>query len=361
MQNVTVKRLITTVAVLAGLLGVWLTRKALGPGDSAAGGSAELVRVDSDRLFLMGTFAEMKLLCDSRQAGEAALEAAMTALATVDRQMNIYRPDSELSLVNRDAPRRAVEVSQESYILIQKALRYCELTGGAFNITVGPLLTLWRDAAQEGVWPSSQQLDAALRLVGCDLVELSGDEPWTVRLARAGVNLNLNAMAKGYGVDCALAALRRDGVRGALVNIGGEIACFGDSGTEGGWLVGVQDPFVDIEDGVLTETPRWTIRLTEAAVATSGNYRQYRVIDGRRVSHIVDPRSGVPADALPSVTVISPHCADADALATAISVMGPEEGLALVESLPGVEAFLVGGTAEQPIEYRSSGFGQYER
>jgi len=292
----------------------------------------------------------------------------MAALDQVDRMMNIYRPDSELSQVNQRGALQAVEVSAETYRLLQKALDYSEMTDGAFDVTVGPLLQLWKQAEREQQRPSEADLAAATGRVGYQNVVLSRwprdglSDPCDCRvsLAQEHISVNLNAIAKGYAVDRALAALRRRGVAAALVEIGGEIACFGDNCPGGGWRVGIQDPFADDTDNPLSQSARWAIRLSDAAVATSGNYRRYVSVADRRMSHIVDPRTGRPAQKLPSVTVIAPLAADADALATAISVMGPQDGLALVESLPDVEALLVAGTKEDLQLLRSSGWSRYE-
>jgi len=146
----------------------------------------------------------------------------------------------------------------------------------------------------------------------------------------------------------------------ALVDIGGEIACFGQDQPGKDWVIGVQDPFSEDNDNPLSQSPFCLIRVSNMGVATSGDYRRYIELEGHKLSHIIDPRTGLPANKLPSVTIISPKAVDADALATAVSVLGIEDGLALVESIPDTEALLIAGTREKPQEYFSSGFNKYK-
>ena len=319
-----------------------------------------LIAVNSPRIMMMGTFARIQLRCTSRSVGEQALTQALDVLDRLDHLISTYKDDSELSRANHDAADRPVPISPETHALLARALAYCRLTHGAFDITVGPLLQLWKEAAEEGRPPTPAELSAARSLVGYQMVTLSDRQEPSVSFARAGVTVNVNAIAKGYAVDQALAATRVPGVLAALVDIGGEIACFGAESPGRPWRVGIQDPFAAANDNPLSESARWTIQLRDNAVATSGNYRQYLSIGAQQVSHIVDPRTGQPAAKLPSVTIIAPKAEDADALATAVSVLGPEEGMELIESLDHVEALLIGSDPDNPRPYRSSGFPQHE-
>ena len=170
----------------------------------------------------------------------------------------------------------------------------------------------------------------------------------------------MDAIAKGYAVDQALAALVKSGVVGGMVDIGGEITCFGENQPGRDWLLGIQDPFSAQNENQLSEKPGWIVSLRDCAIATSGNYRRYITISGQKYSHIIDPVTGRPAEKLPSVTIIAEKTVDADALATAISVMGPEKGMELIEILANTEAFLIAGSSEKPELYRSSGFAKLD-
>jgi len=321
--------------------------------------SSQLVKVDSGTLVMMGTFARIQLRCQNPALGRQALAAALEALEQVDRLMSTYRDDSELSLVNRRAALEPVCVSPETFRLLQNSLDFSRQSQGAFDITVAPLVRLWKQAALQNRLPSESEINRAKANVGYEKLQLS-EQHQTVAFTQNGVELDVNAIAKGYAVDQALAALRRPGVAAALVDIGGEIACFGQDEPAKDWLIGIQDPFADDTDDPLSKRPRWFIRLTNRAVATSGNYRRYVVINGKNFSHIIDPGTGQPAMNLPSVTIVADTCEKADALATAVCVLGPQKGLELIETQPATEAFLVAGTADEPIIYRSGGFKNYE-
>jgi thiamine biosynthesis lipoprotein len=347
-------KLLMVAALITGLLVVSGCREH--PGNN----QDQLVEVDSGQWVLMGTFARIQLRCDNQEAGDSALASAREALEQVDHLMSTYRTDSELSEVNRRAAQEPVPVSAETFRLLQNALEISAQTHGAFDITVPPLIRVWKQAARENRFPTEDELAEAKTRIGYEKVQLSSEHK-TVSFACEGMELNVDAIAKGYAVDCALAAVRSTpGVRASLVDIGGEIACFGQNAPDKDWLIGIQDPFADDTDNPLSRHPRWRIRLRDAAVATSGNYRSYVNIKGEKLSHIIDPRNGRPATKLPSVTIIADTCEKADALATAVSVLGAEKGMELIETQPDTEAFLVAGTADDPVIYRSRGFEKYE-
>ena len=320
-----------------------------------------LVEVDSGTFMTMGTFGRIQLRCRSEPVGRDALTAAHEELDRIDRLLSTYRQDSQLARVNKTASQEPVSICPETYQVLKKAKEYNLKTNGAFDITVGHLLAIWKKAQKSNQLPTPQQLQQARRLVGSEKLTLSESSPCTVYFTQPGMKLNVNALAKGYAVDCVLSVLRRPGIAAALVDIGGEIAGFGRNRPDKDWLVGIQDPFAPDNEDPLNTKPEWVVRLHDCAVATSGNYRQYQTIQGEKYSHIIDPRSGQPAQKVPSVTVIAPLTIDADALATALSVLGPEKGLALIESLPNTEALIITGTREHPQLHRSRGFSQYEK
>jgi thiamine biosynthesis lipoprotein len=312
------------------------------------------VTVDSGRMFIMGTLARIQIEADTSEQGSLALKKATEALHDFDQRISTYREDSEMSKVNRLAGDGPVKVSDMTFYILQKSIYYSKISNGAFDITVTPLLKLWKKAAKENRLPTPAEVAEAEKYVGWEKIILT-ENPKAVRFPVKGVKLTVNAIAKGYAVDCALEALKIPGVSSGLVDIGGEVSCFGKS-----WIVGIQDPFAQDNENQLSQAPRWRLRCQNVSIATSGNYRRYVSINGKHYSHIVDPRTGQPAEKIPSVTIIAPKTIDADALATALSVMNAEEGIQLAEKLPDVEAFLVAGTPEKPQYYRTSGFKKYE-
>ena len=316
--------------------------------------STPLVTVHSGTIMIMGTFTKIQIEADTPEQGRQALKNATETLRRFEQQISTYRPDSEMSEINRQAAEKAIPISDLAFDILKKSIEYSKLTNGAFDITVTPYLKIWKQAAKENRLPDPAELDQAKQFVGWEKIKLS-ENPKTVRFTTRGVTLTVDAIAKGLAVDYALDAMKIPGVRSALVDIGGEISCFGRP-----WTIGVQDPFAQDNDNQLSQTPRRRLRCQNLSIATSGNYRRYVTIAGQHFSHIIDPRTGMPAEKLPSVTVIAKKTVDADALATAISVMGPEEGLKLAQSLPGVEALLIAGTPEKTEILKTSAFGQYE-
>ncbi len=277
------------------------------------------------------------------EAADQALDRALSAVREVGERMSAHRSQSEIGRLNRLAPGEALALSPSTYTVLLEAMRYHRLSGGAFDVTVGPLLELYTFEGQlvDGLPPQERVNEVRARM-GSRLVDLDPQER-TVRVRRAGVRVDLGAIAKGYAVDRAVLALRAAGFASGFVEIGGEVRVFGPHPSRRAWAVGVQDPRRGGE-AVLER-----IELVDCAVATSGNYRRYFVHQGTRYSHIVDPRTGRPVSGtLVGVTVIVPEaartdpyvCTAADAMATTVSVLGVDAGREFLSQLPGVEAIL---------------------
>ncbi len=281
----------------------------------------------------MDTLVTITVFSSSAGRARRAMDAAFKAIERVRALADRHRPQSEVSKLM--AARGPVRVSPELYRLLAAAKRMSLESAGAFDVTVGPLLELWKRCAQADRLPTRQELAQTRRLVGADQIELKDG---FVRLARPGVCIDLGGIAKGYAVDAAIAALRRAGVKSALVNAGGDMAMIGPRPGRDGWTIGVQDPRRPRDPRALV----CTLRLPPCAVATSGDYERYSRIAGRRFSHIVDPRTGWPCDQTPSVTIVSKTDAmTADMWATAASVLSPEESLKRIDARPDLEALLI--------------------
>jgi thiamine biosynthesis lipoprotein len=309
--------------------------------------------VDSGKRIVMGTFARVIGVAAEADTAKRSIEAAFAEITKVDELMSDYKEDSEISEVNREGFKRAVEVSEPTYEVLQKAVEFSKLTGGAFDVTVGPLVDLWRSAEEANSVPTDAELAQARSRVGYDKLILDGNE-MTVRFAVEGMRLDLGGIAKGYAIDRAVEAMRKEGALGGMVDIGGDIQCFG-APPEGKdrWRIGLQDSRAvggDTEQGQIL----MVLELTDAAVATSGDYQRFVFIEGERYSHIIDTETGYGSDELTSVTIIGKSAIDADLLATAVSVMGVEKGLALVEERPETEAILVTSAPEYEL-IKSSG------
>jgi len=255
----------------------------------------------------MGTLVTIEVRGKGR---ERALDAALGEMARIERLMSRFLPTSDVARINA-ACRQPVTVSPETFWVMEKALSFSRLSGGAFDVTV---------ASQNG----ADYRDVLLDKKACQ-----------VSLRKQGMSLDLGGIAKGYAVDRAIEVLQGLGVQDALVNAGGEVRVLGDKTPDKGWSVGVQHPRA--QNRLLCWLP-----LAGKAVATSGDYYRYNFRHGRRYSHILDPRRGETAGGCLAVTVVADQALVADALATAAFVLGPDDGMHLIESLPGVEGLLVG-------------------
>lgn len=306
----------------------------------------------------LGTTWSVKLVSPAAPrpgAGDELHERVAAVLARVDRGMSNWREDAELARFNRQADVTAFEFSSETRQVIVAALDMARETGGAFDPTVGPLVALWGfgpDAALEE--PTQQEVAQQRKRVGWDLLAWDR-EGRLVRRVR-GVELDLSAIAKGYAVDAVVHELVRDRPLGLLVEVGGEVRALGATQVGEPWRVGVQDPTA--RTGGLEAV----LALTGAALATSGDYRNLRIVEGKRRSHVIDPRTGRPLDnRVASASVVAPTCMEADAAATALMVLGPDLGMAWVEQRPWLDALLLMRRGERIVERRASpGWARWE-
>jgi len=252
----------------------------------------------------------------------------------VDSLMSTYRSSSDLSRVNAAAgSAMPVRVAPHTMAVLEKALLYWRLSGGAFDPTVGPVVQAWAQAGMRRRRPDRRALDSLRRLVGFGGVELDSAQS-TVRLPRVGMRLDLGGIAKGFALDLARRALRDDDVRGGSIDLGGNLLFFGRPPYGGRWRVQILDP-LDRDRVVGGFT------LDSGAVATSGQYEHYVVIQGRRYGHLIDPRTGEPSRGVLSATAVGPLGQWSDGLSATLFLSGPRRGSALADSLPGVSAVWV--------------------
>ena len=299
-------------------------------GEEAEVGVA-LVRVQRAH-YVMGTVFEITAYGEEAERTAQAVEEAFAVIRHADEVMSHYRDESELMEVNRRGGREAVPVPAELYAVLEASLRYGELSGGAFDITVAPLVQLWKRAAERGRLPSNDEMAAARRLVGFRQLQLLPVS--RVQFARDDMQINLGAIGKGWAVDRAVEVLRAGGIRNAFVSAGSStVYGLGAVPGEPGWPVDIRDPCGP--EGSLER-----MVLKDASLSTSASYEQYSEIEGQRYSHIIDPRTGWPTEPLASATVVAPTATEADALSTAVYVLGLQEGQALLRQ-HGLEGLLV--------------------
>ncbi|MFQ5560158.1 MAG: FAD:protein FMN transferase [Nitrospinota bacterium] len=289
----------------------------------------------------MGTLVRITVVSGNARGSDRAIKAAFSVMAKIDALMSTYKQSSEISRLNRSG-KKTFRVDPMTFEVIQRGLYWGRASGGVFDITVGKMKKLY-NLDTKGDVPERGAIKRGMQSVGYDFIQLA--TPDQVTLPVAGMSIDLGGIAKGYAVEQALLSIQKEGVFSAMVNAGGDIGTIGTKMGED-WKVGILHPRKQEELlGVLG--------VQNCFVATSGDYMQFTEKEGRRYSHIIDPRSGSASPGKMSVTVIAGSGADADALATTLFVMKKDEGLKLVEKIANVEAMLV--TKNGEIFY-SSGF-----
>ncbi len=332
--------LVSSAALCAGL---YLALRPTGP-----------VELDSGQRVVMGTLARVVAIAPDEAAARAAIAAACAEQDRIEALMSYHQNDSELARLNREAAGGPVRVSGAIFAVLEQAQHFSALSDGAFDVTVGPLMDLWRAAGEANQPPTEAELAAARGRTGWRHIVLDPNAS-TVHFKVQGMKVDLGGIAKGYAVDRSVEVMKRHGAIGGMVDLGGNIRCFGLAPHgQARWYVAVQDPNVGPDDLQAGRAPV-VLRIGDGSVSTSGHYRRFVTVAGRKQSHIVDPNSGYDNEALASVTVIAPDATSADALSTAVSVLGRAKGLQLIEKLPNMEAILIpAGTGAQPIFSRGA-------
>ncbi len=271
-------------------------------------------------------------VCAADEAtGRGAIAAGFTEVERLERVLSDYDPESELSRLSALAPMAAaLPVSPDLWRVLERAVALRDETGGSFDPAIGRLTTLWRQARRSERLPVAEKVNAALATVGPDALVLD-PAAQAAQLPKPGTRLDLGGIGMGYAADRALKAIAAAGVAAAMIDASGDVAVSAAPPGTAGWRIAVA-PLGTRAPAASQQTE--PLLLVHAAVTTSGDAFQAVEIDGRRYSHIVDPRTGLGVAGPAAVTVIAPDCTTADALATAASVLGPERGLALVAATP---------------------------
>ncbi len=289
---------------------------------------------------IMGTAIHVELWCEDRRQGAAACAAVMDEMHRIDRAMSPHKPASELSRINREAGRRAVPLSEEMAALVERSLHYSKLTDGAFDISYAAVGRLY-DYRQR-LRPSAEELERARALVGWQHLHLD-PQARTLRFGKDGMCIDLGGFAKGHAVDRAAALLRRRGITSAYVSAGGDSRVIGSrGGSHAGaeqrpWTVAIRDPRREGEFVAV-------LPLEDVSVSTSGDYERFFDEGGVRFHHLIDPATGCSPSHVHSATVLAEDGLASEALSKAVFVMGAQRGLALIETIPGVDAVVVDAT-----------------
>ncbi|MBV8229541.1 MAG: FAD:protein FMN transferase [Planctomycetaceae bacterium] len=282
----------------------------------------------------MSSHFRIVLYTDREETARSASRAAFARIAELDAALSDYQPDSELARLCGQAGGPPAHVGADLFDVLARSRAMSERSGGAFDVTVGPVVRLWRRARRDRKMPAPERLAGARALVGYEALRLD-PEARTVRLLKPGMKLDVGGIAKGYAGDEAIRVLKRHGIDRALVAGGGDIVVSGPPPGRDGWSIGI----ASLEPS--RAAPSRFIALRDAAISTAGDAERYVEIDGRRYSHIIDPWTGLGVVDRCGVTVVARDGATADSLDTAVYVLGPERGLPLVEATQGAAALII--------------------
>jgi FAD:protein FMN transferase len=303
----------------------------------------------------MGMPVAIQVYAPAEDVANKAADDAYARFKQLDRTLSDYDPDSELMQLCRNARAgEAVAVSQDLAFVLTRAQQLARRTDGAFDVTIGPVVDLWRRARRKKEAPAAEELHDALQRVGYSNLEVDC-EAQTVRLLKSGMRLDLGGIAVGYAVDEAIRTFREHGLTRVLIDASGDIAGADPPPGRAAWRV-------EIEHLAATEPDadtRAVLYLKNCAVTTSGDAYKYVELDGVRYSHIVDPKTGLGVTRRSSATVIAPDCITADSVATAVSVLGPERGLELVAGIEGAAAYIEYAEGDEVLTRKSGNFDEY--
>lgn len=302
-------------------------------------GNDEIHHIKRSRI-LLGTVVEVQIRETDRKKAEASIEKAFNEIKRIDDLFSTYNKDSPVwkLIHNQDT---LINVDPEIYSLMILCDSIYNITYGSFDVSLNKLLTTWGFDGDDPSLPADDKLSRALLNSGWDNIKLLEENMFK---RAVGIELNFGAIAKGYAVDKAISVLKANQINSALINAGGEINTIGDD-----WIIGIQHP--RIPNQIIEK-----VNPGKMSVATSGDYEKYFELDGKRYHHILNPKTGYPADSLISVTVLNKSCTITDALVTAVFVLGQLKGLRLIEALPETEVMIID---KQMNKSYSSGFKKF--
>ena len=285
-------------------------------------------------LKLMGNRFEISVVADDAEWAQQRIGMAIAEIRRIEKLLTTFSDDSQTNQINKNAGIAPVKVDQEVFDLIARSLKISELTQGAFDITYGSIdKSLWNFDLNMKALPDAATARAAVKLINYKNVILDSQNI-TVFLKEAGMRIGFGGIGKGYAADKAKAVLQANGVKSGIVNAAGDLITWGTQPGGKPWTISIADP--DQET-----TPFSTLNISNMAIATSGNYAKYVIIGGKKYSHTIDPKTGLPVSGIKSVSIISPSAEFADAMATPVTVMGAYVGLDLINQLQNVACVII--------------------
>ncbi|EKD34882.1 MAG: ApbE-like protein lipoprotein [uncultured bacterium] len=295
--------------------------------------SAQQKRLFKESRTALYTMVSITVLSSSEEKARKAINEAYEELERLGRLLNFYADDSELSLINKNAGVKPVQVSKDTLEIIQAAIFAGDETEGGFDVTVGPIVKLWD--FNKKTLPTAALVEEILPLVGYKNIVVDGPAS-TVYLKKAGVQIDLGGIIKGFAADKAVEILKKNGIDDGIVAVAGDIRTFGRQPDGKPWRIGIQNPRQEGDDDQLLAT----VDLATQGISTSGDYQRFFIEDGVRYHHLLNPKTGFPERLCRSVTVIAPTATMTDAFATGIFILGPEKGLAALKRL-GMDGVIV--------------------
>ncbi len=283
---------------------------------------------------LMGNHFEISVVGTDEEWANNMTAKAVAEIQRIETLLTTYRADSETNLINTAAGIAPVKVSEETFRLIQRSIKISGITQGAFDISYGSVdKSLWNFDASMTSLPDQQTAKRMVRLINYRNIILD-EKNMTVYLKEKGMRIGFGGIGKGYAAEMAKRVLKEAGVESGIVNASGDLTVWGQQPDGKPWTIGIIDP--NFANKIFSY-----LNVTDMAVATSGNYEKFVMINGVKYSHTIDPRTGLPVRGIKSVTIISPNAEIADAMATPVTIMGITAGLDMVNQLKGVEAIVI--------------------
>ena len=295
----------------------------------------------SETKILMGTLVKIDICPEyDEKVVEDAYKSAWKRLGQISQNMSVFNKSSDVSKINQSYP-QGVVVTKDSFEVVSRAVYYSEITSGAFDITIKPLIDLWKNAEREKVLPDDSEIASIKEVIGYKYINLL--EQNRIKLLNQSVSIDLGGIAKGYAVDEAANIIKENSIQNFFIDAGGDLYASGINCKGKKWKIGIKDP--ESRNEIIE-----VIEVSDAAVTTSGNYEQFYEIDGEQWSHIIDPRTGYPQKDIVSATIIAPSAMEADVLSTAVTVLGMKEGIGLIEEMDDGYAGFVIQSSEQGSE-----------
>ncbi len=326
-------------------------------GDEDGTGQKQELKLFKKASLSMGTVFEATIYAADKYVAEKTFNDVFQEINRLDYLMSNYKKESVLSELNKNASSEPVDCNKELVNVIEQSLKYGDITDGAFDITISPLMKKWGFFKKQGRIPGKEELESALESVSYKNIIIEekamkslAKNPITVKTVffkNPGTRIDLGGIGKGYAVDRAISVLKQNGISSALINFAGNIYTFGTPPGKDSWIIGLQHPRKS--EGLLG-----TFEIKDKAVSTSGDYEKFFTIEGKRYSHIIDPRTGHPVKGVVSVTIVTDTAIRADALSTGVFVLGLEKGMALIEKLPDVEGIIVYEDADSKLSTKTS-------